>query len=133
MTTATGAQRMDWNDVWKTMFGATAVALIGSLIAYFRSIGGKADKQKVEEAFKEFRADWEKQLTLFRAEVYAQLEETKRRHSAWESKSERYATREMVSELKAELKSDFQRLENRLEVSFQKQNEYLVKLLEHNR
>lgn len=131
MTTATGAQRMEWNDVWKTMFGATAVALIGSLIAYFRSIGGKADKQKVETEFKELHVEWEKHLAQLRTELQVQIEEMKRRHSAWESKTERFATREMVVELKAELKNDFQRLENRLESSFQKQNEFLVKLLEH--
>lgn len=129
MTTApvkAEGQWMEWSDVWKALFGATAVALIGSLVAYFRSIGGKADKAAVEKLLKDQRDEFDKYLAQMRVEYDRQFDIINRRHSAWEQKTERFATREMLMEMK----QDFQRLESRFETNFQKINDLLVKIAE---
>lgn len=133
MTTPThvGAEghRMDWADVFKMLFGATAAALIAALVAYFKSIGGKADQAKVEEQLKNLRAEFEKQLAQQRAELGTQIEMLTRRHSAWETKTERFATREMV----AEMKQDLQRLEDKFEGHFRDMTEKIMKALEQKK
>lgn len=129
--------RMDWADVFKMLFGATAAALIAALVAYFKSIGAKADQSKVEEQLKNLRAEFEKQLTQQRtdfsaqitqqrAELGSQIEALTRRHSAWETKTERFATREMVTEMK----QDLQRLEDKFEGHFKDMTEKIMKALE---
>ena len=128
---------VEMGDVLKIALGATVAALVGSLIAYFKSIGGKADKAAVEKLLKDQREEFEKQLhalksdsekqvQALKSEFEKQIDAISRRHSAWEQKTERFATREMLMEMK----QDFQRLESRFETNFQKINDLLVTIAE---
>lgn len=131
---------MVWADVVKILLGATAATLIAGLFAYFKSIGGKADQAKVEELLTNLRTEFEKQLahqrteftaqiTHQRTEFAAQIEALTRRHSAWETKTERFATREMVTEMK----QDLQRLEDKFEGHFRDMTEKIMKALEQKK
>lgn len=109
---------MDWNEVEKVGIGALIASSIASLYAYFRSIGQKANKAEVE-----------KQLSEMRAEIEKQLDVINRRHSLWETRSERFATREMVDALNAKI----ERLDTRLDAHFEKINVRLDKFIEGQR
>ena len=122
-------QWMEWADVFKILLGATAATLFAGLFAYFKSIGAKADKAKVEEEIKNLRLEFEKQLANQRTELVAQIDVLSRRHSLWEQKAERLATREMVGEMKL----DLQRLEDKFEGHFKDMIDKIMKPLEQKK
>lgn len=107
---------LTWDEVQKVGIGAAIVAIVGAVFGYFRSIGNKLDKAEHEKSLNELRAEIEKQIDLIN-----------RRHSAWESRSERFATREMVDALTAKM----DRMEVRQDAGFEKLNARLDKLLDH--
>lgn len=110
-----GSGEMEWNEVEKIGIGALVASTIASLWAYFRSIGQKANKADVEKAVSELRAEFKEHF-----------ENINRRHSQWELRSERFATREMVEALKAMM----DRTEARQDAGFEKLNARLDKLIE---
>lgn len=111
-------EKLDWNEVEKVGIGALIASSIASLWAYFRSIGQKANKAEVEKQLSELRAEFDKQV-----------EAINRRYSLWETRSERFATREMVDALNAKI----ERLDTRLDAHFEKINVRLDKFIEGQR
>lgn len=101
---------MDWNEVEKVGIGALVASTIASLVAYFRSIAQKANTSDVD-----------KKLSELRTEIDKQLEAINRRHSNWEAKSEQFATREVVHEMKAKI----ERMDTRLDAQLEKVSQRL--------
>lgn len=114
----TGETELDWNEVEKVGVGTLIATVVASVYAYFRSIAGKANKTEVEAHFRELRAEFKEQLDVIN-----------RRHSLWETRSERFATREMVDALTAKM----ERMETRQDAGFEKLNARLDKLIEERR
>ena len=106
---------LTWDEIERVGVGALVVSAVGGVIAYFRSIANKIDKSDFEQRLKEMRSEFDKEL-----------EAINRRHSLWETRSERFATREMVDALNGKL----ERLETRLDTNFEKLNNRLDKLIE---
>lgn len=111
-------EKLDWNEVEKVGIGALIASSIASLYGYFRSIAQKANKAEVEKQLSELRAEFDKQI-----------EAINRRNSLWETRSERFATREMVDALNAKI----ERLDTRLDAHFEKINVRLDKFIEGQR
>ena len=111
-------EKLDWNEVEKIGIGALVASTVASVWAYFRSIAQKANKSDVEAQIKELRT-----------EIKEQIDAVNRRHSNWEAKSERFATREMVDALNAK----FERMESRFDAHFEKINTRLDKFIEGHR
>lgn len=107
-------EKLDWNEVEKIGIGALVASTVASVWAYFRSIGQKANKAEVDAQVREFRAEIERQIKEIRAEVKEQLEVINRRHSDWMTRSERYVTREVVDEMKSQIKHMDSRLDAQL-------------------
>ena len=107
---------LTWDEIEKVGVGAAIVAVVGAVFGYFRSIGNKVDK-----------ADHIKALTELRADIEKQIETLNRRHSAWETRSERFATRDLVDALNVKI----ERMEERQDKGFEKINTRLDKLLDH--
>ena len=104
---------LTWDEIEKVGVGAAIVAVVGAVFGYFRSIGNKVDK-----------ADHIKALTELRLDVEKQIETLNRRHSAWETRSERFATRDLVDALNVKI----ERMEERQDKGFEKINTRLDKL-----
>ena len=117
---------LTWEDIEKVGVGAVVVSIVGTGWAYVRSVGNKVDKSTYEQQIKEMRAEYGKQLEEMRKEFTKELETLSRRHSAWESRSERFATREMVDALNGRL----DKIETRIDQNFEKLNTRLDKLIE---
>lgn len=110
-----GSGEMDWNEVEKVGVGALVTTTIAALWAYFKSIGQKANKAEVNAQISDLRAEFDKQV-----------EAINRRHSSWETRSERFATREIVDALNAKI----ERLDTRFDAHFEKLNARLDKFIE---
>lgn len=117
---------LTWEDIEKVGVGAVVVSIVGTGWAYVRSVGNKVDKSTYEQQIKEMRAEYGKQLDEMRKEFTKELETLSHRHSAWESRSERFATREMVDALNGRL----DKIETRIDQNFEKLNTRLDKLIE---
>lgn len=120
---------LTWDEIGKAGIVAAVVAAVGALFAYFRSIGNKVDKAEYAAQIAALRSEFEKAIAENHSAFEKQLEAINRRHSAWEARSERFATREMVDALTAKM----DRMETRQDAGFEKLNARLDKLLDSHK
>lgn len=139
---------LNLDEVGKVGIGAAVVAIVGAVFAYFRSIGNKVDKTEFKEWAKEHHIEAEAVIAQLRIDALAAVaaakveataagialklefekrqDITERRMSAWDQKSERFVTRDVIVEL--ERKMD--KMEGRIEASINKITDRLDKILE---
>jgi len=120
---------LNLEEVGKVGIGAAVVAIVGAVFAYFRSIGNKIDKAEFEHRVAERRSEVDKMFAELRLDFEKQIEVLNRRHSAWETRSERFATRDLVDALNVKI----ERMEERQDRGFEKINLRLDKLIEESR
>lgn len=120
---------LNLDEIGKVGIGAAVVAIVGAVFAYFRSIGNKVDKTEFEHRAAERRSEVDKMFAELRLDFEKQIEALNRRHSTWEARSERFATRELVDTLNVKI----ERMEERQDRGFEKINARLDKLIEERR
>ncbi len=129
-------------DAWETIKNTALVAGVGAVVAavwtYIRSVGQKADKPEVTKAITDARLDAaaavaaakveaQAAVTAIKLETEKRLELIERRISLWDQKSERFVTREAITEL--EKKMD--KMEGRIEASLSRLADKFDKIFEH--
>lgn len=120
---------LTWDEIGKAGIIAAVVATVGALFAYFRSISNKVDKSEYAAQLTAIRSDFARQIAEMQADFEKNVEALNRRHSAWETRSERFVTRELFDTLYAQI----QKMEERQVAGFEKLNNRLDKLIEARR